>query len=198
VARFLGFEVSSASTGGEDRFHVCSIGDAVVIAVADGAGGLGHGDRAADIFIEAVGGYTSRDPFDMRAWTELFARCDTDVRRIGGETTALVVIVGALVAGVSVGDSEAWVVGDEIDRLTEKQSRARLGAGRARPTPFRRRSLDGVLVVGTDGLFKHASRDAIASACTKADPARRLVEATRLPNGGHSDDTTVLIVRREE
>jgi serine/threonine protein phosphatase PrpC len=202
VSRFPGFLVSTAQSsrsGGEDRFSVIENAAGLVVVMADGAGGMGHGDAAADAFIAAGGEHakSTRDPFDMRAWTDLFARCDGTVGATGGECTAVIVVVGDLVAGVSVGDSEAWIVrGCDADRLTELQSRARLGSGRARPVMFHRRSLEGVLLVATDGLFKHASRETIVGACADPEPANRLVASARLPTGNHADDTSVIVVRR--
>ena len=70
------------------------------------------------------------------------------------------------IMGVSVGDSEAWVLGPVgIDRLTEKQNRKRLGGVGSSATLFHRPTLDGMLVVGTDGLFKNA-RPELSSAAS--------------------------------
>src|SRR5262249_22122991 len=103
--------------------------------------------------------------------------------------------------GVSVGDSEAWVVGRRADRLTEKQDRARVGTGRCRPMTFHRRTLDGVLVVASDGLFKNARVEAITACCAAgdvADIANRLVELPKLRSGTYPDDVAVVVVAKPE
>jgi serine/threonine protein phosphatase PrpC len=99
-----------------------------------------------------------------------------------------------------VGDSAAWVVGGAgIDDLTLGQRKARLGSGRAAPVSFRRDGLDGVLVVGTDGLFKYATPSRIRDAVRDRPPeeaAARLVELVRLPSGAFQDDVAVVVVAR--
>ena len=111
---------------------------------------------------------------------------------------AIVAIVGSYgVMGVSVGDSEAWVVGPRGDCLTERQDRARVGSRRCRPTTFHRSRLEGVLVVGTDGLYKHARGETIVTSCAGEDMATiadRLVELPRLPSRAYPDDVAVVVV----
>jgi len=112
----------------------------------------------------------------------------------GGETTGVVVVVAPYaLGGVSAGDSEAWIVGDrEIDRLTSKQDRARLGSSRARPVMFHRPKLAGALIVATDGLFRHADGSAIARSCACAED---LVVLPRLASGEWPDDVAVAVLR---
>jgi len=185
----------------EDRAEVFELDDTLVVVVADGAGGLSGGAAASAAIVEAVRARLAHrmDPFDLRAWSELFTTTDAALRaQHAGETTAIVAAIAPHgVAGVSVGDSEAWVVGPQLDPLTKGQDRARLGTGRCRPTWFHRRRLDGVLVVATDGLFRHARRDAIAIACADPDAtaiAEALVTLPRLPSGAYPDDVAVVVV----
>ncbi len=154
----------SGRKNSEDRAAIYERDDALALVVADGAGGFSGGSAAADTFVLAVAtavGERSFDLLDLGRWRLLLARTDAELaaKRVG-ETTAVVVVVSACsLVGVSVGDSEAWVVtASGIDDLTANQSRRRLGTGRAEPTHFVRPALDGVLVVGTDGLFKYATR----------------------------------------
>lgn len=88
------------------------------------------------------------------------------------------------------------MVGPRIERLTERQDRARVGTGRCRPTPFHRRTLQGALVVATDGLFKNARDAAITAACAGDVPdiADRLVELPKLRSGTYADDVAVVVV----
>jgi hypothetical protein len=102
---------------------------------------------------------------------------------------------------VSAGDSEAWVVGPtSIDDLTVHQQRARVGSGRAAAVAFHRQALDGVLVVGTDGLFKYAAQERVAAIVRALNPlveaARCLSELVRLSSGRLQDDFAVVVARR--
>jgi serine/threonine protein phosphatase PrpC len=193
---------ASARTRSEDRAEVFEHDDSVIVVVADGAGGVAGGAVASDAVVDAVRARIAKRPFDaysVRGWSDVLAATDAELARSKntGETTAIVVVVGPhAVVGVSVGDSEAWVVGLRVDRLTEKQDRSRVGTGRARPTLFHRRTLEGVLVIATDGLFKHAPSDAIAACCTDDVPdiANRLVKLPQLRSGAYPDDVAVVVV----
>jgi serine/threonine protein phosphatase PrpC len=205
-ARF-GFAIRAAfpRARSEDRVAIMECDEALVVAIDDGAGGTRGGRTAADRVIEAVRGRTEQrplDPYDVRAWSEILIQVDAELARSpgGGETTAIVVVVAAHgIVGVSVGDSEVWIVNDGcVDRLTEKQDRTRLGTGRADPKAFHRRSLDGVLVAGTDGLFRHAPAEAIALTCSSGDDAAaiadQLVRLPRLRSGAYPDDVAIAVV----
>jgi serine/threonine protein phosphatase PrpC len=194
----------SSSSASEDRAEVLAWRDDLVVVVADGAGGMRGGACAADAVIEAVGGALASPGFDARSeakWVLVLESLDRDLAaRMLGETTAVVVVAGeAGVLCVSAGDSEACIVTpSRVDDLTAGQGRKRLGSGRAALAEFRRARLDGVLVVGTDGLFKYASPGSIAAAslaegCDVA--ARSLVDLVRLPSGGLHDDAAVVVVR---
>jgi serine/threonine protein phosphatase PrpC len=196
--------VSATGSNGrsEDRAVVFEHGDAFIVVVADGAGGVRGGAAAADAVVSAVHAILSAeafDPFDVHVWARMLERVDKDLARMrGGETTAIIVAVGnGALAGVSAGDSEAWVISDhEVDRLTERQGRKRVGSGEARPTSFYRKGIDGVLVIGTDGLFKYVHADVIASHChagATVETADKLVAATKLVSGSHQDDVAVVL-----
>lgn len=195
--------LAGSRANGEDRAAVVERDGEVVIVVADGAGGLGRGGAAADAVVAAVREAPLAALLDVTRWRDVLARTDAELAaRQGGETTAIVVAVSPHgLCGVSVGDSAAWLVtpADAVD-LTAKQTRARLGSGRAAPVAFYRRALDGVLVVGTDGLFaRTAARSAaIAAAARTGDAAtiaRNLASLARSPSGRYADDLAVVVVR---
>lgn len=195
--------LASSRPDSEDRTEVFERGDALVVALADGAGGVRGGAAASDALIDAVRcrlAEATFDAYDLRAWAEVFVRTDLGLaREMAGETTAVVAVIGPEgLMGVSVGDSEAWVLGrGGIDRLTEKQDRKRLGSGRSRATLFHRRLLHGMLVIGTDGLFKNAHPERIALASTEAHAgaaAEKLVGLPRPPSGRYPDDVAVVVV----
>jgi hypothetical protein len=131
----------------------------------------------------------------------LFKETDSALARtLGGETTAVLVVLGEHgIVGISAGDSEAWVVSPkEIDRLTEAQTRQRIGSGRGAATPFHRRGLEGTLVVGTDGLFKYVDAASIVASCDgpEIDVADRLATLPRLASGEFPDDLAAVVVAR--
>jgi serine/threonine protein phosphatase PrpC len=196
---------ASSRVRSEDRAHVFEHEDGLIIVVADGAGGIGGGANACDALVHAVRTRVAEQPFDpynLRAWSDAVTRTDAELAgsAAGGETTAIVVAVGPHgVAGVSVGDSEAWMVSAGIDRLTERQDRTRVGTGKSRPRPFHRSRLQGVLVVATDGLFRHAKHDEICACCASTridDIACALASLPKLRSGSHPDDVALVVVKR--
>ena len=205
MAGELPYAVAAASPreASEDRAEVLEHAGAVVVAVADGAGGMRGGGEASSSFITAVRarlGSEHADPCDLEAWLDLFERTDTVLARaMTGETTAVVVVLGAHgILGVSVGDSEVWVVGATgIDRLTGEQDRRRLGSGRSSAVAFQRPTLAGTLVAATDGLFKLAAPESIAASCrggAVAQIAASLLALPRSRSGSYADDLALVVV----
>ena len=100
--------------------------------------------------------------------------------------------------GKIIGESGAWLITpDGIVDLTEHQCRKPLlGSGGALPVPFGPMRLTGRLLVASDGLFKYAARDVIASVALEGsveEGARGLVECVRLPSGMLRDDLAVIL-----
>src|SRR5262249_9467668 len=143
---------------------------------------------------------------DRDAWVGLFRETDAGIAaHRAGETTGVVVALGPRgIVGVSTGNSEAWLVGLEwVDNLTVGQrTEGRLGARRTTPTPFQRAApKPAVLVVASDGLFKFAAPDVIASVVrTQAigPAAENLVELVKLRSGKVAEDVAVVLVRLDE
>jgi serine/threonine protein phosphatase PrpC len=197
--------LASHRPSSEDRAEVFEHGESLVVVVGDGAGGMRGGALASAALVDTVRSVADNQTLDVRdadLWSRLLTEVDaTLARRMAGETTGVVVVVGHdMLVGVSVGDSEAWIVtSTSIDDLTRHQERPRLGSGRAVPVAFRRRGLDGMLLVGTDGLFKYASPARIAATVRQGDvshAAERLTSLVQLPSGGFPDDVGVVIVAR--
>jgi PPM family protein phosphatase len=191
-------EVVAAQGSGQDRARVFELGDDLVVALADGAGGTGNGAIAAQTIVEAVGAVASA----THDWCALLDELDNDAPRLGnGQSTAVIVTIrGGVLLGASVGDSGAWLLkGSDVIDLTEGQHRKPLvGAGcvprRIAPTALG----GGTLLVASDGLLRYAKRPdiiRIASGEDLQEAARALIDVVRLPNGTLQDDVAVVLCR---
>ncbi len=188
--------------GCEDRFAIIDGGGAqnprTIVVVADGAGGTGSGAEAAETVISEVRNHHQQID-TAEGWSQLLTQ--TDFRIATGQATAVVVDLQLdRIIGASVGDSEAWMIdGVVIDKLTSGQTRKPLlGSGASRPVAFKRGSLSGTLVVGSDGLFNHAKREQLTKTVACHDfltIPRRCLELVRLPSGELWDDTCVVTCR---
>lgn len=195
--------LASGRTHSEDRAEIVERGDALVVVVADGAGGMRGGATASAALVETVRGVATSGAVDLHepeTWVGLLKETDAALfDRRAGETTGVIVVIdpGGIV-GASVGDSEAWIVtGKATDDLTRGQESPRLGSGRAAPVTFQRGRLDGTLLVATDGLFKSASPARVVATVRGGDVSavgERLTGLIRLPSGGFQDDVAIVIV----
>jgi hypothetical protein len=153
-----------------------------VVCVADGAGGMASGARAAEAAVDGVArAVDGLDAADSGAWARLLEAIDRDVAAAGhgGETTCVALaIVGDAIIGASIGDSRAWLfAGAGSTELTAGQHRTpRLGSGAATAVPFRA-AVDGPLVVATDGLFDHVPLADVARLAGDADALIDLIRS---------------------
>ncbi len=183
--------------GRDDRAVYLKTPGGGVLVVADGAGGTGHGARAAEAVITAV--MKSPKLHDAGAWAELLRKVDSSLRR--GETTAVIAsIADGQVRGASVGDSQAWLVGvDGYAALTCEQSRKPLiGSGQARVVGFTANMGGGTLLLASDGLFNYAAAERITASLAGGElggSAARLAQLVRLPSGELHDDVAVVVAR---
>jgi serine/threonine protein phosphatase PrpC len=196
---------ASCRGSSEDRLLVQELPIGLLVVVADGAGGMSGGARAAELFIEHARSRVESRTFDRssgEAWTDVLFDAD---RRIAtdpaaGETTGIALLVTrAGISGASAGDSEAWLVGTGgHDVLTTDQRRKRLGTGKAVPVAFRRASWLGTLLVATDGLLAYAQPEVLCEILAGGDlqaAAQRLLASVQLPSGGFPDDVSVALAR---
>jgi hypothetical protein len=196
------FTNQSTRGSGQDRIQIFHFDKKVVLAVADGAGGLSGGAEAADIAINFIS-QRSDSLSSQKHCEKLLREIDNAISsdRIAGETTAVLVVVSLnYIFGASVGDSGAWILnGTSIDDLTRSQIRKPfLGTGVATPIGFSRDALHGTLLVATDGLLKYTSREAISAALERAnfdDSPAALVSLVRYSSGELPDDVTVGLCR---
>jgi PPM family protein phosphatase len=191
-------EVVGMRGAGQDRAGVQDVGDSVVIALADGAGGTSGGTKAAQAVVDAVFAAALQGP----VWPFLLAELDRDTVRLGGgQSTAIVLsVTGAGIVGAAVGDSGAWIIRDAgIEDLTAGQLRKPLLGAGCVPSVVRGRPLGGgTLLVASDGLMKYASHENIARIASGPDlpfAARCLVDLVRLPSGSLQDDVSIVLCR---
>lgn len=189
-------EIAPRRAAGQDRALVMPCEDGLVIALADGAGGVSGGEHAAKRVVDAVAEVATH-AYD---WSMLLA--ELDFQQIGyGQTTAVVLYVSAQkLVGASAGDSVAWVIRDRgIEDVTRAQStRPLIGDGAIVRAVESGPLAGGTLLVATDGLVRYAKRDAIAELARGPDldaAARALVELVRLPSGELPDDVSVILCR---
>ena len=191
-----------AGAESEDYAETLERGTTLVIALADGAGGLRGGGHAARRAVQlALGAAGLQDPRDEMAWCSVLADIDSQLEDdpVAGETTLVVVVLWSDgVAGASVGDSVAWLLNESLQDLTRRQQRKPLlGSGAALPVPFRAPFAGGTLLVASDGLWKYADPAAI-SRCAAGDlpaAANGLVDLVRLTSGALWDDVGVVLCR---
>ena len=152
---------------GEDRALVVSWGDRTVVVVADGAGGVSGGIKAAEAVCAAVVEQI-RQAVHVD-WIRCLSEIDHDIVSVG-LAAAVVVEIGrdGYVIGASVGDCGAWVIEDgSLQDLTSGQVRKPLlGEGRAIPVGFEACLDKGSLLVATDGLWKYLAKSSIREVVT--------------------------------
>jgi len=186
----------------QDCAAVVRLDSALLAVVADGAGGRSNAREAAEAVARTI-----REGVNESALTatsdccRLLLRADDEALKTGGESTGVfVLLTESAVMGASVGDSEAWIIGEqEINVLTRGQRRKPcLGTGGAYPVSFSFPALTGTLLVASDGLFKYTSSEAIANAVRRADldlAAENLLGLVRYPSGELPDDVSIILVR---
>ena len=189
----------------QDRAEFFWCGSNLVLVVADGAGGMGGGAEAAEFIVSSVKKRTTSSDLNSESLNRLLTSLEQEMVAIGafGETTGVVVVLSdSGVIGASVGDSGAFVFSKTgLENLTANQVRGPfLGSGPAVPVSFARRSLDGTLLVASDGLLKYASLEKIAATVLSADfdaAANKLIDLVRYKSGALPDDVSILPARRK-
>jgi len=190
--------VSPCKGTGEDRAAVVEVGGDLVIVLADGAGGTGGGELAAQAIVDDA----TRHARDLPSWGDVLAALDQVPARLRhGQATAVVMTLSSTgIEGASVGDSGAWLIrGDAIEDLTAGQHRKPLVGSGASPVAFRAGPLgDATLLVASDGLLRYAKPRDIARVLGETDldaaPAR-LIDLVRLTSGALPDDVSVVVCR---
>ena len=140
----------------QDRAEIFWLGSNLVLTVADGAGGRSGAAEAAEFATQRVKQTLGSANLSVKGLSELLESIDQQMVAAGnvGETTCVVAVLSENgIIGASVGDSGAWCISTSgVDNLSGSQSRKPfLGRGCATPIGFARDSLNGTLLVASDG-----------------------------------------------
>jgi serine/threonine protein phosphatase PrpC len=186
----------------QDRVEIFRFDDGVLLAVADGAGGMSRGAQAAELCMRLISesAQSLRTP---EACADLLQAIDLKLTSISecGQTTGLVLVIEPKrLFGASVGDSMAWAfTANERIELTQGQQRKPfLGSGVAFCRTFQFPMVAGTIVVATDGLWKYTSLESIERRVGETDPAKlatELPQLVRLRSGGFPDDVAIATCR---
>ena len=182
----------------QDRVEILPFAHQVVLVIADGAGGIPGGAKAAESFISGVrdAATSLATPADC---LKVLIKADILLGRSaeGGETTGLLVVCRSNhVFGASAGDSMAWIFSSSyFVELTQGQRRKPLlGSGYAAPSSFSHPFDRGTIIAGTDGLWKYAGLESIGRCILGSDPislATHLANLARLRSGAFPDDIAI-------
>jgi PPM family protein phosphatase len=199
-------EIQAGGAELQDRAYSFERGSNLILVLADGAGGLSGGAKAAEYVVASVKDRIHPTITNANQICSFLTALDREMfmRKELGETTCVIVISSESgVIGASVGDSGAFILSKGgVDNLTRNQIRKPLlGSGHAFPVGFNRTQSEGVLLVASDGLLKYTSEEKIAATITASgfdETAKKLIDLVRYQSGTLPDDVSVLIARRKE
>lgn len=195
--------IEQAEKQGEDRAHTISNTDRDIFIIADGAGGLAGGDMAADMFIELVSKFFTKNHLanhDSILWEKTLRDVDKAImkNKEAGETAGIVLIkTNKEFFGVSVGDCQGWLFNNDFcyEFTTHQYRKPLLGSGNAIPVAFGPFPATGKILMGSDGLFDYTSNDKIKNTVTNLPTNQvctSLVNSVRLPSGKLQDDIAII------
>ena len=187
----------------QDSADIFWCGSNLVLVVADGAGGISGGAKAAQFVVSSLKKRLASIVCNLESLNKLLTSIDREMAASGayGETTCVVVVLSATgIIGTSVGDSGALIFSNSgITNQTANQARRPfVGSGQSTPVGFSDGPLNGTLLVASDGLLKYTSREKIAAAIN-ADNLDSVTEdlfaLVKYPSGAFPDDVSVLLAR---
>lgn len=186
--------VRAAAALDQDRYVLTAHDGGVFVALADGAGGSGHGREAAEA---AVAIAPSADALVLSE--RVVAIDDALAASHGGQSTLLAFFLGpAGLVGAGVGDTELWWRDESAwhDGTANVTRKPLLGTAAATSVEIAT-PLPTVVVAATDGLWKYAAPfEVLRLVDAHPDEPLRVLDPLWLASGGLPDDVTVVIARR--
>lgn len=182
----------------QDRAEIFQSGERIVIALADGVGGMSGGTLAAETFVynvQTAAEFLSEADRCRRLLHQVDLLLAGDVN--GAQTTGVVAVIDSnKLFGATCGDSGARLYRNDqvVDVTPSGKSKPFLGSGNALVTEFTT-GMNGTLVVATDGLWKYARASDIAAAIGSVVPERLacvLADLARLRNRKLPDDIAIV------
>lgn len=201
------FEVSKQIQAAGSELQDCAdffeYNSKLILILADGAGGLSGGAKAAEFVVESIKKRINFQTISSEQLCSFLSTLDREMFASGtfGETTCVIVILsegGAI--GACVGDSGALIFSKAgVGNLTIGQMRKPLlGSGQALLSGFNLKRLDGTLLIASDGLLKYTSHEKIAATIAASsfdDAPGKLIDLVRYQSGALPDDVSVLLAR---
>lgn len=185
----------------EDRIKVRKLDTTTLSAIlADGAGGIGGGARAAELVVNTL---SLHFPKDFGSLFDQILDLDRELKldpRAGISTLASVYFDDNRFFGAVIGDSDALLIQKgALENLTpDKEVKPLLGDGEAFPTMFTGILDNSILILCSDGLSKYISVTNVLSICVRSnDPVTivdDLVSAVELADGKLQDDVSVIVL----
>ena len=121
----VSWSVATSWPRGHDRALTLDLGEALVVAIADGAGGQSGAARAAERVLEEVARFARAERgrlADAGFWCMLLAQCDAELHADEGDSD------GGGDGGIAIeGSAGRAAAGDGVDIETEVYVRRRLG-----------------------------------------------------------------------
>jgi len=176
--------------------------DALLLCLADGAGGVSGSKEASSWVMEWFSNHKNslENALTLELLEEAVLALDQEMygaKNVGESTLVLALITESQIMGVSVGDSACWMFAKAFEHeLSLMQYRKPLlGSGEAKPIGFCM-ELMGDVLMASDGLFDYVPMEKIKELMHHKDTdATALASLAKESIGGLQDDISVVLVR---
>lgn len=180
-------------------------GDTVLIArsrvgliygIFDGAGSSPYDEKASFAVAECI----AKSAPALRSlasldWEQLCVAVSEAAEHEGTTTATLCHVIENEVECLSVGDSEAWLIGEDLVELSGRQPRGRLGAHNfEKPTLLRAEKASGTLYLASDGVHRYICAEAVAAHVLAGSYAADIIGKVKEKTGSLRDDSSVILV----
>lgn len=168
----------------------------IIYGVFDGAGASPFDSEASLAAAEHIAALApSLRTLGEIGWECLLDRVTKACAADGTTTATLCHVLANEIECVSVGDSEAWLLGSELVELSMRQNRGRVGAHNFEPPTLRRVSkVSGTLYLASDGVHRYLGAEAVAGYVLAGGYASEIVSRVREATGALRDDSSVILV----